>query len=112
MVHDEYVLEIDLARLAEVAQGLPKEVLSVARLFDGFRTVEDVLRDSPVEFDVGVEVIRRLAELGMLNMRPRRLPGSRRPGPAVDRWLGHQPEFEAEEPLEDAEWEPLWGQNC
>lgn len=97
-----YVLEIDLAGVATVAGSLPREVLAVARLFDGFRTVEEVLRDSPVAFETAVEVVRRLAEMGLLNMRPRRLPGSRRPGPAVDRWLGNVPDTAPEEPLEEA----------
>ncbi len=100
--NDDYILEIDLTGIASVAQTLPREVLAVARLFDGFRTVEDVLRDSPVAFETTVEVVRRLADMGLLNMRPRRLPGSRRLGPAVARWLGTAPETDEPRSLEAA----------
>lgn len=58
-------LAIDFARLKGQPQ-LPDEVSAVLRLFDGFRTVERVLIDSPLPEGVTLETATRLFLMGVL----------------------------------------------
>ncbi len=58
-------LAIDFARMKSV-KGLPDEVSAVLRLFDGFRTVEQVLLDSPLSASVTLEAATRLFLMGVL----------------------------------------------
>jgi len=57
------VFEQDATKTA----GLPKEVLPVLRLFDGARTVADIIEDSPYRVFETIRVSARLAELSIIN---------------------------------------------
>jgi FixJ family two-component response regulator len=60
------VLEQDLKRVAERVDKIPKEVNPVLRLFDGQRTLADVVEDSPFRVFETVKIAVRLQQLGAL----------------------------------------------
>ncbi len=62
-------LTIDFSRLAET-RGLPDGVAQVLQLFDGFRTVETVLLDSPLNESVTLQAATRLFLMGVLAHAP------------------------------------------
>ncbi len=53
-------LEADFSALAQAMDGLPAEVGRVARLFDGVRTIRDVVDDSPFDDVTTLQITRRL----------------------------------------------------
>jgi DNA-binding response OmpR family regulator len=57
---------VDFQRLAKWLKAMPDEVNRVVRLFDGFRTVADVLLDSDFDETVTLEVATRLYLMGVL----------------------------------------------
>jgi CheY-like chemotaxis protein len=96
------VYEQDLARVAGVLERVPSEVGGLVRLFDGQRTVADVIQDSPFRpFDT-IRVTGRLVEMGALkrilrggssqipHTRPRKKPTTPVPQ-TVAKWLGTPP---------------------
>ena len=96
------VYEQDLARVAGVLERIPSEVGGLVRLFDGQRTVADVIQDSPFRpFDT-IRVTGRLVEMGALKRvlrggssqipktRPRKKPTTPVPQ-TVTKWLGAAP---------------------
>ena len=96
----ELVLEIDLHATCELAHAIPREALAVLRLFDGRRSLQDVVDDSPLPLETTLEVMRHLGNLGLLRLAPRGRPDNKLPGPEVRRWLGRlvsQPLWPAEE---------------
>lgn len=59
-------LVVDFARLAQVLKEVPDEVNRVVQLFDGFRSVEQVLIDSSFGETLTLEVSTRLYLMGVL----------------------------------------------
>jgi hypothetical protein len=58
--------EHDLIKAAEHIAEIPKEVGPILRLFDGTRSVADVIEDSPMRFADTLRVVVRLMTLGAL----------------------------------------------
>lgn len=59
-------LTVDFGRLSQSLKMLPDEVNVIVQLFDGFRTVEQALVDSPFQESLTLEVTTRLSQLGIL----------------------------------------------
>ncbi len=59
-------LAVDFARLAKSLKALPDQINRVVQLFDGFRTVQDVLVDSAFDETTTLEVSTRLYLMGVL----------------------------------------------
>jgi hypothetical protein len=81
------IFEQDAARVAEHLEAIPREAREVLRLFDGERTVADVIEESPLRLTETLKVLGRLQALGILG----RLPAPRRVDAlaalAVEDWL-------------------------
>ena len=60
------VFDADYSRLPQLLETVPQEVARVVRLFDGYRTLQDVIDDSPVGDVESLQIIRRLHEDGFL----------------------------------------------
>ena len=60
------VYEQDQATVAAMGRQLPTEVHGVLRMFDGHRTVADVLEDSPFRILETLRVAERAAQVGLL----------------------------------------------
>lgn len=60
------VLAVDFARLAQALPSLPDEVNRIVRLFDGRRSVKDVLVDSAFDEALTLEVGTRLYLMGVI----------------------------------------------
>src|SRR5262249_25187260 len=56
----------DLVKAAEHVDQIPKEVSPVMRLFDGERTVADVIEDSTMGLGDTMRVVARLVSLGVI----------------------------------------------
>jgi DNA-binding response OmpR family regulator len=70
-------LVVDFARLAPALKSLPDGVNRVVQLFDGFRSLQDVLVDSPYNETLSLEVATRLYLMGVVGPeRPRSAEGS------------------------------------
>ncbi|MBL9037173.1 MAG: tetratricopeptide repeat protein [Archangium sp.] len=61
---------LDFARLAAELTSMPDEVNRVVRLFDGRRTVRDVLAEAPFSETLALEVCSRLQALGVVVPMP------------------------------------------
>jgi len=73
------VLEQDLPRVQSLAKQIPTEVYGVLRIFDGHRTVADVLEDSPYRVFETLRVAQRAVEAGLIRIvaKPPPRPGWR-----------------------------------
>jgi hypothetical protein len=88
--------ERDVARSRELGQPLPDPVDQVWGLFDGSRTLADVVEDSPFRMFETLRVANQLARLGLLRERsapsPRddraAMPDGDRAALSIDEWLG------------------------
>ena len=60
--HLSRVFEADYQRLPSLMRDLPPEVSRLVRLFDGVRTLRDVIDDSPVDDITTLRVIRKLLD--------------------------------------------------
>ena len=60
------VFETDYRELPELLDNVPEEVGRIVRLFDGFRTLREVIDDSPVDDVTSLRIIRRIFEEGVL----------------------------------------------
>lgn len=69
-----FVLQIDLARTCTHVNRLPDQAFRILRLFDGHRSLAEVLDDSPLDRDEALKVIHRLAGLGLLRLTRRASP--------------------------------------
>lgn len=63
----ENVFALDYQQVSGQIDSFPGEVEQVVRLFDGYRTLHDVVDDSPLEDIVTLHVIGKLLEEKMLN---------------------------------------------
>ena len=81
------VYEQDLARVGEVIEAIPKEVTPVLRLFDGRRSVADVIEDSPTRMAETLRIVKNLISMSAIVK-----PGTRASGEiaaVVDEEAGH-----------------------
>jgi DNA-binding response OmpR family regulator len=62
----ESQLTVEFSRLAGALKAMPDEVNKIVQLFDGFRSVEQVLVDSPFPETLTLEVATRLYLMGVL----------------------------------------------
>lgn len=70
-------LVVDFARLAPALRSLPDGVNRVVQLFDGFRSLQEVLVDSPYNETLSLEVATRLYLMGVIGPeRPRSVAAS------------------------------------
>jgi hypothetical protein len=82
------VYEQDVAQIQAMAKKLPTEVHGVLRLFDGNRTVADVLEDSPFRVFETLRVATRAVEAGLIKrVEVPRAKASRKAVLAVEEWL-------------------------
>lgn len=58
----ERTFEADYQRLPAILDSLPAEVARVVRLFDGVRSVRDVLDDSPLDDVTSLKIVRKLLD--------------------------------------------------
>jgi len=66
--------EQDLVKAAENVDKIPKEVQPIVRLFDGERTIADVIEESPLRLTETMKVTGRLIGLGVLRKLAARRP--------------------------------------
>ncbi|MEW5742850.1 MAG: response regulator [Myxococcota bacterium] len=59
-------LAVDFGRLSNWIESMPDEVNRIVRLFDGHRSVEDVVADSPFDETLTLEVSTRLYLMGVI----------------------------------------------
>jgi CheY-like chemotaxis protein len=69
------------------AEVVPAEVVPVMSLFDGERTLGDVLEDSPFRVFDTVRIVARLLDSGMLRRKPDASAAEPAPRPPMDEWL-------------------------
>ena len=81
------VYEQDVQRIQAMAKQLPTEVHGVLRLFDGNRTLADVVEDSPFRVFETLRVGHRAVEVGLLKRVEKQQRGGRRAVLAVEEWL-------------------------
>ncbi len=82
------VYEQDVAKIQSMARKLPTEVHGVLRLFDGNRTMADVLEDSAFRVFETLRVALRAVEVGLLKqVETTRPKAAVRAMLAVDEWL-------------------------
>jgi DNA-binding response OmpR family regulator len=65
-VSPSLIFEVDLKRLAELSDWVPKEAQDVTSIFDGKRTLADVIEDSPMRLPDTMRVAVKLIEVGVL----------------------------------------------
>ena len=87
------VYEHDVQKIQAMAKKLPTEVHGVLRLFDGNRTLADVLEDSPFRVFETLRVGQRAVEVGLLRrVQTQRPKAALRAVLAVEEWLvGNEP---------------------
>ena len=82
------VYEQDPQRMGVLAKKIPTEVHGVLRLFDGQRTVADVIEDCPFRVFETLRVAQRAAEVGLVRrVRTARPRSASRAVLAVEEWL-------------------------
>jgi len=82
------VYEQDVQRIQQVGKQIPTEVHGVLRMFDGNRTVADVLEDSSFRVFETLRVAQRATEVGLLRRVEVTKPkAARRAVLAVEEWL-------------------------
>jgi CheY-like chemotaxis protein len=60
------IYEQDLRKVAEHIDDIPREVVPVLRLFDGIRSVADVIEDSSVRMGETLHIVKKLIALGVV----------------------------------------------
>src|SRR5262249_20928484 len=60
------VYEQDLRKAAEHVDKIPKEVTPILRMFDGARSVADIIEESPLRMPETLKVVQNLASLGAI----------------------------------------------
>ena len=94
------VYEQDPGRLAQMSKQIPTEVHGVLRLFDGHRTIADVIEDCPYRVFETLRVAQRAEEVGLIRRVHTARPKSAiRAVLAVEEWLvGTDAKVPAERP--------------
>ncbi|HUQ08373.1 MAG TPA: DUF4388 domain-containing protein [Kofleriaceae bacterium] len=94
------VYEQDAPTLASMGRQLPTEVHGVLRMFDGHRTVADVLEDSPFRVLETLRVAERAAQVGLLKkLVVAKQKNTHRAMLAVEEWLVGGASGEVAKPL-------------
>ncbi|HEX9604729.1 MAG TPA: response regulator [Myxococcales bacterium] len=83
------VLGVDFPALAAQLAEMPDELNGVLRLFDGSRTVREVLSESPLDDLSTMAAVQRLMSDGVLVHGA--AVGPARPRPSLQQWLGSDP---------------------
>jgi CheY-like chemotaxis protein/cytochrome c-type biogenesis protein CcmH/NrfG len=83
------VLGVDFPALAAQLAEMPDELNGVLRLFDGRRTVREVLSESPLDDLSTMGAVQRLMSDGVLVRGA--AAGPPRPRPSLQQWLGSDP---------------------
>ncbi len=89
----ERVFEADYQRLPGFLRDVPPEVERLVRLFDGYRALEEVIDDSPVDDVTTLQIIRKLLDDDILLdvtpavERATTAPRMRKPTKSLDDWL-------------------------
>ncbi len=81
------VFEADYQRLPELLEELPEEAGRVVRLFDGMRTLREVIDDSPFDDITTLQIIRRLLGEGVLLEMAGPDPGTTNSPTNLEAWL-------------------------
>src|SRR5262249_56019253 len=58
--------EVDVKRLGELSDWVPREAQNIIELFDGTRALADVIEDSPLRLPDTLRVAVKLIEVGVL----------------------------------------------
>src|SRR5690606_25014492 len=83
------IYELDPDQVARVSGTIPEQVEAVMRLFDGSRTVADVVEDSSYRVFETLRMGNRLCELGLIRLREApRSPHTAHTALAIEEWLG------------------------
>ena len=82
------VLAVDFPALAAHLADMPDELNGVLRLFDGHRTLREVVADSPLEDLSSVAVVQRLLADGVLVQAA---AAAMKRKPSLEQWLGATP---------------------
>ena len=94
------IYQRDDAQIARMSGAVPDAVDAVLRLFDGHRTVADVVEDSSFRVFETLRLGNRMCELGLIRLK--QAPRPRHPvhaALAIDEWLvGQRPQPAAPEP--------------
>lgn len=91
----------EVARITQIQSSIPVEVGPVIRLFDGQRTLSDVIEDSPFRVFDTVRIAIRLVDMGALKLREdqvERTPAPSNSRPALDEWLQKAPQAPGQAP--------------
>ena len=83
------VLAVDFPRLLTHLAEMPDELNGVLRLFDGVRTVREVIAGSPIDDLSTMAAVQKLMSDGVL---VRGAPAAPRQKPSLQQWLGSTPE--------------------
>ena len=81
------VFEQDPVKAAEHGEHIPKEAREVLRLFDGERTVADVIEESPLRLTETLKVLGRLVALGIVGRLAAPRPADAMAALSVEDWL-------------------------
>lgn len=82
------VLEQDVPKLHALGDKIPAEVMSVLRMFDGYRVLADVLEDSPYRVFETLRVTQRALDVGLLRIIEAQRPRATwRAVLAIEEWL-------------------------
>jgi hypothetical protein len=87
--HPQSLFIQDAEKIASLVDAIAAEVLPVMKLFDGQRTLGDVLEDSPFRVFDTLKIVGRLVEMGIIRRKAIEKPSTgmagqpRRPGPAA-----------------------------
>ena len=94
------LFEADYQRLPNFINEAPAEVGRVMRLFDGYRSLRDVVDDSPVDDVTTLQIIKKLlAEDVLLDITPKGVENKEDRRTNLDNWLdGGQKRTALEEP--------------
>src|SRR5262249_32342141 len=65
-VSPSLIFEVDLKRLGELSDWVPREAQNIIELFDGTRALADVIEDSPLRLPDTLRVAVKLIEVGVL----------------------------------------------
>jgi hypothetical protein len=78
---------VDGQQLARVSGRIPPEVIAVLKLFDGSRTLADVVEDCQFRVFETLRIANRLSELGLIQLRsPARADERDRSALAIEEW--------------------------
>ncbi len=97
------IFEHDVAMLGRVGRTMPRDIVGVLRLFDGYRTVADVIEDAPFRVFETLRVAEQLRRIGVITPVGGRSPRQpTRSSLKVEEWLLGSQDFGSDAQLADA----------